>query len=69
MLNIFKRKQKQTEYSSLKQKYYDEAKEIAKINDLSPTQIDELISNNADVDYLKEEIKSFFTKPDIQFLK
>lgn len=67
---IFKRhrRTKNVEISPIKQKIYDEAKKKMNLNYLSLKQIEKIIRNNKDVDFLDDEIKTEMNYPDIHFL-
>lgn len=54
---------------SWKVERYNHARDTAAINYISPKQIDEVINNNQDIDFLKEEIKEQMNYPDLNYLK
>ena len=68
-LNKLFKRQNNEEISPLKQKIYDEAKQKMRINYLSEKQIEKVIENNEDIDFLDEQIKAEMDIPDIDFLK
>lgn len=65
---FFKKKRKTPPISPQLRKIYDDAQNKMKLNYLSPHQSEKVVSNNEDVDFLDEEMKTEMNYPDIDFL-
>ena len=73
MLFFKKRKEKENKpvedvFASYERKVREEAKDKMKLNYLSPAQIEKVIENNKDIDFLDDEIKTEMDYPDIEYL-
>lgn len=62
---LFRKKPKAKSYPDIVKA---QARETMKINLLSPTQIEKVISNNQDIDFLQQEMKAEMNFPDIEYL-
>ena len=68
---FFKRKKQENNINNintLKQQIYENTKHKMELNFLSPNQIEKIIQNNQDVDFLDDEIKKEMNFPDIEFI-
>lgn len=67
---FFKKKKENIheEINPLKQKIYDDARRKMELNYLSQKQIEKVIANNQDVDFLDDEMKNELNYPDLEFL-
>ena len=74
MFPFFKHKIKNNEIksksatNSLLSQIIENKKEIAKLNFLSPIQIEKVLKNNKDIDFLDFEFKKEMDYPDIEYL-
>lgn len=69
LFNIFKRKQNRQKDIKIptREEILEKAKDKARVNGLSPEQIEKLIQNNVDVDFLPDEISQMMKTPDINY--
>lgn len=70
---FFKKKKDKTNdkysgMSAMKRQIYEEAEYKMELNFLSPKQIEKIIQNNQDVDFLDDEIKKEMNFPDLEFI-
>lgn len=70
---FFKKKKDKTNdkysgMSAMKRQIYEEAEYKMELNFLSPKQIEKIIQNNQDVDFLDDEIKKEMNFPDLDFI-
>ena len=54
--------------SAMKRQIYEDAEYKMELNFLSPKQIEKIIENNQDVDFLDDEIKKEMNFPDLEFI-